>query len=230
MSNQPTNSTNENMKEDNDIEKPTIAVANQQTAEQPIKTSTEETAPAALKDNKHYTIRLSKNTVHYAVAAVAAILLYFAFTLAPNFDMSQSNMLLASIFGGNKSEVPAPKTTVVRPATPIAPAQSSAAATPVAVDTMSVPVAETAPVAEVSTSPTAATYTIVLASAVSEKGAAEFINKLHKAGLDQAQISKSGNMTRVVYSSYPTQEEAYGALRDLKDTNSCFASAWILKQ
>lgn len=228
--NEPTTSTNEIMKADNETDKPATFVANQQTAEQQPHTSEVAPTSAPLKDNKHYTIRLSKNTVHYTVAAVAAILLYFAFTLAPNFDMQQSNTLLASIFGGSKTEVPAPKAAPVKQATTIAPAQNTTAVTPAAVITVAEPIVETAPTAEVSTNMPTTTYTIVLASAVSDEGAAEFVKKLHKAGFDQAQISKKGNMTRVVYSSYLSQEDAHEALRNLKNTNSNFTSAWVLKQ
>ena len=71
-------------------------------------------------------------------------------------------------------------------------------------------------------------YTIVLASAVSEKNAKEFIASLHKQGYNDAKIHKTTSMRRVIYSHFETEQEARVVLNKMSDKDFA-AEAWIMK-
>ncbi|MDY5631386.1 MAG: SPOR domain-containing protein [Bacteroidaceae bacterium] len=72
------------------------------------------------------------------------------------------------------------------------------------------------------------TYCIVLASAVSERNAENYVSTLQKRGFISARILK-GNMNRVVIGRYKTAEEARQAATELHAKNSEYAGAWVLK-
>ena len=71
-------------------------------------------------------------------------------------------------------------------------------------------------------------YTIVLASAVSERNAEEFIESLNKQGYPHAEIYKTSSMRRVIYNHFETEQEARKALKKLNDKDFA-AEAWVLK-
>ena len=71
-------------------------------------------------------------------------------------------------------------------------------------------------------------YTIVLASAVSERNAKEFIESLNKQGYPHAEIYKTSSMRRVIYNHFETEQEARKALKKLNDKDFA-AEAWVLK-
>ena len=72
------------------------------------------------------------------------------------------------------------------------------------------------------------TYTIVLACAVPQKSAENFIRQLQEEGLNEAEINKT-TMLRVIYGHYNSQDEAYAQLRKLRAHNA-FAEAWVMKE
>lgn len=72
------------------------------------------------------------------------------------------------------------------------------------------------------------TYTIVMASYVTESNANIYINQLIKDGFTDAHFV-AGKVNRIHYGSYTTQEEAIDSLRQLRSKNSKFAQAWTLK-
>lgn len=74
------------------------------------------------------------------------------------------------------------------------------------------------------------TYTLVLASEVTLKGATNMVEEMHKAGFNAARVMQDGKMIRVVYSSYSDNHSAYTALRALSTANKYFQSAWVMKQ
>ncbi len=77
--------------------------------------------------------------------------------------------------------------------------------------------------------PAVPSFTLVLASRVTKKNAAEYVARLHKRGLDQAAVESNGKMTRVVCGDYSSQEEATKALRRMHQDEE-FKQAWILKR
>ncbi len=71
-------------------------------------------------------------------------------------------------------------------------------------------------------------YTIVLASHVSKKNAAAYVEKLHKAGFNEAQVYSGRSTTRVIFNQYKSEAEAYGALHEMREYTE-FNEAWVYK-
>jgi septal ring-binding cell division protein DamX len=69
-------------------------------------------------------------------------------------------------------------------------------------------------------------YTIVLASAVSEKNADDYVERLKKNGFKDAKKYKKGTMVRVIYSSFASETEARNQLKKLR-SNEAFEQAWV---
>ena len=69
-------------------------------------------------------------------------------------------------------------------------------------------------------------YTLVLASHVSQKNAAAFVEKLHKVGFNEAEVNVRNKVTRVIFNRYSTEAEAYKALHDLQEYSE-FNEAWV---
>ena len=70
-------------------------------------------------------------------------------------------------------------------------------------------------------------YCVVVASALSEKNAQKYVERLHKEGFEDAQIYKKGDMIRVVFAGYRTEDEARAKKRELNKKSNEFSSAWI---
>jgi septal ring-binding cell division protein DamX len=66
----------------------------------------------------------------------------------------------------------------------------------------------------------------VLASAVTEKNADEFIERLKKNGYKEAKKYKKGSMLRVIYSGFASEGEARTQLKKLRSYEA-FEQAWI---
>lgn len=77
------------------------------------------------------------------------------------------------------------------------------------------------------TAPTTS-FTIVLASQVTKKNATEFVNQLHKAGLQEARVFTRNNIVRVVCGSYPTQGAAYSGMGQVRKSG-LVNDAWVMK-
>ena len=75
------------------------------------------------------------------------------------------------------------------------------------------------------------TYTIVMASQVTQRNAEIFIAQLNKAEYTKARLQTSSktNMLRVVYGTYNSQEEAIDSLRSLRKQSKQFSDAWVLE-
>ena len=72
-------------------------------------------------------------------------------------------------------------------------------------------------------------YTLVLASAVSKKGAQHMVDELKEDGFAQAKVMDDNGMTRVIYSAYPTEDDAYRAAKTLRQQHKDFHSAWVME-
>ncbi len=198
---------------------------------QPIETA--EAAPTSRNDaaenintGTHYTIRLNKAVAHYAAAAILAIIFYLAFpvtianqTQQHNHGLTTANGALygfpiQSLLEQVPNAQPIQKTSVPAPAT--------------ACDTDSVK-----PLPENHTDTNAVKakasyYTIVLASSIKEANAEIFVEQLKEKGLDSARVFRKNKMIRVIYSNYPTEQQAREALNGFHDIE-VFENAWILQ-
>lgn len=82
--------------------------------------------------------------------------------------------------------------------------------------------------AKVSTAATPHSYAIVLASAISEKNANNYIEQLSKRNI-KASIYSKGKMRRVIIKGFATDETAHKQLRTLQSENTDMGAAWVLE-
>lgn len=73
------------------------------------------------------------------------------------------------------------------------------------------------------------TYTIVLASKISQQGAEEYVASLKKEGYKDVFVLENGNSRKVVFGKFTKETDALESLRDLRDADERFALAWIAK-
>lgn len=71
-------------------------------------------------------------------------------------------------------------------------------------------------------------YGIVLASRVTKRNAANYVETLQARGFKAAKVVITATNVKVVYGSYETESQAYKALHDLRN-NEVFADGWITK-
>ena len=71
-------------------------------------------------------------------------------------------------------------------------------------------------------------YGIVLASRVTKRNAANYVETLQANGFKAAKVVITATNVKVVYGSYETEGQAYKALHDLRN-NEVFADGWITK-
>ena len=70
-------------------------------------------------------------------------------------------------------------------------------------------------------------YCIVLASRVAKSNAAEYVEKLHKRGYNEAQVLCRASGNKVVYGEYQSKEDARKALNTLNN-KADFADCWVM--
>lgn len=71
-------------------------------------------------------------------------------------------------------------------------------------------------------------YSIVLASRVTKRNAASYVEDLQAKGLKDAKVVITPTNVKVVYGSYSSENEAHKALNKLRN-NEVFADSWITK-
>lgn len=161
---------------------------------------------------KTYSISVKRSAVHKIAAIAAAIIVSFLLTTpAGNIDkhnIQTSAMIGALDFPSNIEKPAAPKVEKAQMAK-----EDAEEAKTKAVEKVSVAVKP---------------YTIVLASAVSERNAKEFIESLNKQGYPHAEIYKTSSMRRVIYNHFETEQEAREALKKINDKDFA-AEAWVMK-
>ena len=71
-------------------------------------------------------------------------------------------------------------------------------------------------------------YSIVLASRVTKRNAANYVDRLQAQGLKDARVQITSSNVKVIYGSYDTETQAYKALNSLRH-NEVFSDSWITK-
>ena len=71
-------------------------------------------------------------------------------------------------------------------------------------------------------------FCVVVASKVTRKNAALYVEQLHQRGIKDASVYIENDIVRVVYGMYATEAEALDSVRHIRD-NEEFANAWIYK-
>lgn len=69
-------------------------------------------------------------------------------------------------------------------------------------------------------------FCIVLASRVTKNNAENFVHKLNKNGINANTLIEKNNSVKVTYGKYPSKNEAYNALNELR-ANEYFYDAWV---
>lgn len=76
--------------------------------------------------------------------------------------------------------------------------------------------------------PIASYYSIVLASRVTKRNAASYVEHLQSKGFKEARVLITDNNVKVIYGNYRSESEAYNTLNRLH-TNEAFTDGWITK-
>lgn len=175
----------------------------------------EDTEVEETEESATYNISVKRSLVHKVAAVAAAVLVSFILS-TPATDTSHSTPAQAVIGSLDFAlDIPAAKTTEKV----VAPVKNE----PIASETTADKHEEVKP--QAATLP----YTVVLASAVSEKNANDFIKSLKNKGYDEVEIYTTPGMRRVIYSHFATQQQAQEALNRLSNTENFADGAWVMK-
>lgn len=168
------------------------------------------------KKQKDIVIRLNRHWLDFAVSVAAAVLLFFCLSYTAMKNIAQeSDTVVAAFYPVSSNYVPAKMLKAKSSNNEI-------------VDTNKIEIISVEQQQEIVENSQEDLFTIVLASYVEKRNAEEFISNLAKDGFTEGRYVKNGKVSRVLYSSYPTEEDARTALRMLREQNSDFAQAWIL--
>ena len=72
-------------------------------------------------------------------------------------------------------------------------------------------------------------FCIVMASQVTEHNAQLYIAQLQEKGYGEARMLVTGKMRRVIYGGYPSADDAYAALQQLRKESRLFRETWIME-
>lgn len=170
--------------------------------------------------NKKKKSKHSTYWIDFSIAVAASIILFFAFLIpnTKNMNGEAETYAAGTIYSGNKAETQKtnvkpskPETNNVESKEPIKAEQGTADSKPQIQN-------------ESKTS-----YSIVLASGVTEVNANEYIATLAKKGYTEAKFVKTGKINRIIYSAYETEKEAFDAILSFRKECEDFSSAWPLK-
>jgi len=215
--------------------------------------TTAQTVPLYNEEESAKTVSIRLSTLRNAVVAAVAIFVALFVTAPLNNGLQKelslmnicpdniANVLPKAIVRLSGNEKSAEKTAV--PTKKVV--ESKSKATVVVKKEMPAPVAKTVetkqntPETAVKTTeekaekvapaePAKSYYTLVLASQVSKKNAAAYVEKLHKDGFNGAAVYTNKSFTRVIFNRYATEDEARKALRSLR-RNDEFSEAWIYR-
>ena len=209
--------------------------------EDEVKENVLQSVERSMKENKekkvhtsHYIIRINKSITHCAAAALLAFIFYFFMTV-PTANSLQREACTLSISNGALYDFPVQdiqqenKTVDIKPVkTETTKKEKNITVQPVQKKTVEKVSTLSSIPAQASAEKEQLYYTIVLASSISKANAQNYIHELHQQKYDLAQIYVNKKMVRIVYSKYPSQEEAQKVLNRLHDRDG-FQDAWILQ-
>lgn len=169
-------------------------------------------------NSKNYVLRLNRNVVNYIAAAVMAVMFYFLVmpaTVTQCSDMQTASILPVKVEHHTKVQK---HITVYRKHIVSKPKTAVQSETRDSLHTST----QAAPL------PASEEYVVVLASAVTQKHAEEYVKKLQSSGYSSARITQKGSMRRVVMGHFPTHEDACTYIRNLNNDEQ-FADCWVMK-
>lgn len=167
------------------------------------------------KKKNNYTLRINKEIVNYATAAVIAVFFYFLWATPITGELNGNRPQAAAVMPT------APKHTVN--------IQDSHKAQPTAIAPVEKSVEQPITTSPVQTAEAISeSYTLVLLCKVPLENAEEYIASLQVKGINGASIHTSSTMLKVIYGNYATETEAYAAARQLR-TDHGIKGAWVMK-
>jgi cell division septation protein DedD len=189
-----------------------------------------EPSPVYDEDDDSKGITIPIHIVRYAVAAVAAIVFFFAFTTPiANSEMngiSLSGIKNSALFNilNQKCEVKAPGTIKLKTDKCNADKEKKN-------DTSISPSKDTTEqdAEDRLDNNKQDYYSIVLASKVSKSNAESYVKEMHKAGYEDTKVYVHHHTVRVIYGCYSSESEAYNQLNKLRDKSDDFKESWIYK-
>lgn len=169
--------------------------------------------PAPKETKEHITLHINRRALHTALSVAAAILLFFLVSTPVNTNLWNRNQaLLAQDILSSALQIMPRMETKEAPVS-IAPKDTVAAKAPKAAQQMVSAEEE---------------YAVVVASAIPENNAQDFVKHLQKKGIEDATIYKHGAMIRVLFRGFATESEARKRMQELQSVPE-LQGAWILQ-
>lgn len=194
------------------------------------------TGPAAAQDvPEHITLRINRKALHTVLSVAAAVLLFFMVSTPVNTNFWNKNqaLLAQDILTSALKFMPRMETrqtptaetghlpsATEAPAT-VMPAETEAPAPSPADQPASATASETTP-------ETTQEFAVVIASAIPEQNALDYVAHLQKRGIEGASIYKHGAMVRVLFRGFADESEARRKMQALQAAPE-FRGAWILQ-
>ena len=186
----------------------------------------DETAVDEEQEEKERTISIKLSWLRNTAAVAAAIILFFFITTPISNSNVTGEIQQSAVFHiANKSTKPA----TIEPIDNIQAEKEEAMTIATKEKTDSITIVPEKTVAPQVDEELKENYVIVLASETSKRNATAFVERLHELGFGEARMTITNKMTRVVYGSYTTNEEAQQNLRELRGKNSSFKEGWVYK-
>lgn len=179
--------------------------------------------PETSPHESHFiTIRISRRALRRTLMAAAVILVSVLFynPVAQKVVPPQEATILPTPVAVSATPAEA------KSAKPLAPTKPAAEPARKTVQPAA-PVAAEAPKAEATAS--LSPYCIVLASAVSQRNAENFVERLQKQGYKNARIYNNGKMNRVILDGYASEADAARSNAELHKQSKDFATSWVMK-
>jgi len=175
---------------------------------------------ARLRKRKNtYTLRINRELVNYAAAAIVAVTFYLCWATPVAQDTKGGENAAGMLLVPSNKTV---QSVQVQPDKQIRQGAEETTVTPAPATSEETVPTTVAPKTEKA-------YTLVLASAISLKNATTYVGTLSGDGMEGSSVMKKGKMVRVVYGRYATEADAYAALNGLRGTHSCFDEAWVME-
>lgn len=182
---------------------------------------------------RSYTISINRRLADACIAALVALVVYFAWAndfTTPN-ETSQASLSSSFVFlNQHLPEVVTPSPRQATKPRPVAVAQSaSQQETAVTAAATSTPQPASASTTQPSTELKVADkpYAIVLVSSITQRNAKRYVQQLSQQGIEGAYVQTTPRMVRVLYKHYATAEEAQSVLNKMR-SHEQFHDAWVI--
>ncbi len=172
-------------------------------------------------DERTLVVRLHRRWIDIAISAAAAVVLFFLFSYPAMKQPGETETYTASPVAAVQSDKNESRHVAEQP--PVKKTMEQVAAADVVSESAS---AKQDDVAKIVSVPS---YTIVLASYVTQANAEAYVKGLADAGFPDARFAMTGKVSRVLYATFTDEATASDALRNLRAQSNEFAEAWVME-